>query len=240
MRWGIGDDAAVLRPSAGSEWVISCDSSLEGVHFRRNYPPESVGYKALARAISDLAAMGARPRYFLMALALPAAKTGKWLDRFASGMSRAAREFGLWLIGGDVSQTPGVTITITVLGEIPFDRVIPRSGAKPGDFIYVSGTLGSAQLGLEIVRRSLSRQPSLKKHLRPHFYPRIPISLGRDLARQRIPSAMMDISDGLSTDLERLCAASHVGARIRADRLPTAKVPTTLLARGIDPTELAL
>lgn len=236
---GIGDDAAVLRPHARTEWAISCDSSLEGVHFLSNYPPESIGYKSLARATSDLAAMGARPRYFLLALALPVSKTGKWLHRFAAGMSRACRKFKMRLVGGDTSRTASVAICITVIGEIAPGLAVPRSAAKPGDFIYVTGTLGAAQLGLEIRLRGLSR-PSLKKYLQPHLYPKIPVVLGQELARQRIPSAMMDVSDGLSTDLARLCAASRVGACIHIDKLPTVKVPADLRARGIDPVFLAL
>jgi thiamine-monophosphate kinase len=237
---GIGDDAAVLCRSPRSQWVISCDLSLEGTHFHSHYPADSIGYKSLARATSDLAAMGARPRCFLLALAVPASKTSPWLERFALGMSRAAREFNSRLIGGDVSKSSSVTICITVLGEIPTHLAVLRSGAKPGDLIYVSGTLGAAQLGLQIFVRGLSHQLSLKKYLRPHFYPQIPLSLGRMLARQRIPSAMMDISDGLSTDLARLCAASGVGARVRAERLPAVKVPAPLLGQGVDPLALAL
>lgn len=237
---GIGDDAAVLRPHARTEWVVSCDLSLEGIHFLPNYPPESIGYKSLARATSDLAAMGARPRYFLLALALPLSKTEKWLRGFASGMSRACREFDMNVIGGDTSRTASVTICITVIGKIASGHAIPRSAAKPGDFIYVTGTLGAAQLGLEISLRGLSRGPSLKKYLQPHLYPKIPVVLGQELARQRIPSAMMDVSDGLSTDLGRLCAASRVGARIHINKLPVVKVPADLLARRIDPLSLAL
>jgi thiamine-monophosphate kinase len=237
---GIGDDAAVLRPSMHTDWVISCDFSLEGAHFQANYPPESIGYKSLARATSDLAAMGGHPRYFLLALALPASRTSDWLRRFASGMSRAAREFNSELIGGDISKSSSVTICITVLGEIPSRLAVSRSGAKRGDLIYVSGTLGAAQLGLEIVLRGLSRQPSLKKYLRPHLFPQIPLILGQALARYRIPSAMMDVSDGLSTDLSRLCIASGVGARVQAERLPTVKVPASLVNRGIDHLSLAL
>lgn len=237
---GVGDDAAVLRHSPRSDWVISCDSSLEGVHFQSDYPADSIGYKSLARATSDLAAMGAQPRYFLLALALPAAKTGKWLRCFALGMSRAAREFHSFLIGGDISKSASVTICIFVLGETPSGLAIPRSGARPGDLIFVTGKLGAAQLGLEIVLRGWSRQSSPKRYLYPHFYPQVPVYLAQALARQRIPSAMMDVSDGLSTDLARLCAASGVGARIRADALPSVQVPAALLARGIDPLALAL
>lgn len=237
---GIGDDAAVLRPSPDLEWVFSIDFSLEDTHFQPNYPPDSIGYKSLARATSDLAAMGAKPRYFLLALALPPSKTSKWLRQFASGMSRAAREFGSRLIGGDISRSPSVTICVTVLGETTMGLAVPRFSARPGDLIYVTGTLGAAQLGLEITLRGLSRQPSLKKLLRPHLYPRIPTALSQELAHRRIPSAMMDISDGLSTDLMRLCAASGVGAQIRADNLPTVGVPSSLRSHGLDSLALAL
>lgn len=240
VRQGIGDDAAVLRPSPRSEWAISTDFSLEGTHFRPDYPPDSIGYKSLARATSDLVAMGAKPRYFLLALALPTSKTGAWMTDFASGMSRATREFGSRLIGGDISRSALVTICVTVLGDIPSGLAVLRSGAKPGDLIYVTGKPGAAQLGLEITVRGLSHQPSLKQYLKPHLYPEIPTALGQALARQRIPSAMMDISDGLSTDLTRLCATSGVGAQIHVDRLPTVKVPSNPRLRGIDPLALAL
>lgn len=241
---GIGDDAALLRPSGKTDWVLSCDSSFEGVHFRDGvHPPDSVGYKSLARAVSDLAAMGAHPRYFLLALALPSAKTGAWFDHFARGVARAARELQIRLIGGDISKTASVTISVTVLGEIVPGNALTRAGARAGDLLYVSGQLGGAQLGLELlnlIARGLLRQSSLKRYLQPHFYPRIPQALGESLARRRIPSAMMDISDGLSTDLTRLCTASGVGAQISADKIPAAKVPPALLAVGIDPLTLAL
>lgn len=241
VRLGIGDDATVLRPSAKTEWVLSCDFTLENVHFRdATHPPASIGYRCLARATSDIAAMGAHPRYFLLAVTLPASKTGKWLDLFASGMSRAAREFNMRLIGGDISRTAFVAISITVLGETLAGVAIPRSGTKPGQPIYVTGTLGAAQLGLEILLRGLAGRHSLKKYLQPHLYPRIPIAFAQVLARRRIPSAMIDISDGLSTDLARLCASSGVGARIWSDKLPKITIPPALTGQNLDPLRLAL
>jgi thiamine-monophosphate kinase len=139
---GIGDDAAVLRPSVGTEWVVTTDSFLENVHFlRKIHPAEVVGYKALARATSDIAAMGARPRYFFLSMGLPDACTGVWLDQFLAGMARAARRFGLVLAGGDTTKYPDVVISLTVLGEIARGKAILRSGAKPGDLLCVSGTL---------------------------------------------------------------------------------------------------
>ena len=295
VRLGIGDDSAVLRPSGQSEFVVSCDFSLEGVHFRDAiHPATSIGYRCVARAASDIAAMGARPRYFLLALALPAEKASpvlkrsNWFDAFASGMGRAARELGLLLIGGDITVSPSVTICVTVIGELPAGRAISRSGARPGDLIYVTGTLGAAQLGLELLlerehfvnaasqsaassvpRATSSRRPSahdarqsqnptgqapeLQALLQPHLYPRIPVALAQDLARRRVPSAMMDISDGLSTDLARLCESSRAGARLLAAKLPLMDLPSTIsncychpersegsAFRVLDPVELAL
>ena len=244
---GIGDDAAILSPLPESDWVITCDSFLENIHFLANaHPAESVGYKSLARAASDIAAMGATPRWFLLALALPASKTGSWLDRFSSGMGRAARALGLSLIGGDTTKSPSLFISITVLGEIPPGRAVTRSGARPGDLIYVSDTLGEAALGLAWIRsRSNSPLPNpLPAFLRRHLYPRIPVALGSWLASRRIASSMMDISDGLSTDLSRLCSASRVGARLDAAKIPIVSIPHSLPSRlrraHLHPLALAL
>src|SRR6266699_1619030 len=153
LRVGIGDDAAVMRPRDGFEWVLTTDAFLENVHFlRRTHPPQAVGYKALARATSDLAAMGARPRYFLLSLALPPSCTGKWFDRFLEGMSRAARRFGLVLAGGDTTRNPQAAINLTVMGEVVPGRAVLRSGGRPGNLICVSGTLGEAELGLRLLQ----------------------------------------------------------------------------------------
>ncbi len=241
LRLGIGDDAAVLRPSRGAEWVLTCDAFLENVHFLGAvHPPEAVGYKALARATSDLAAMGAEPRFFLLSLALPSQRTRAWLDGFLVGMARATRRFGLILAGGDTAQNPTVAISVTVLGEISPGRAVTRAGARPGDLLYVTGHLGRAQLGLELVLRGMDRQPQWKPLLRPHLYPKLRLDFGQWLARQRLASAMIDTSDGLSTDLEHLCESSRVGARVWADRIPAVRVPPALRERGFDPAEFAL
>lgn len=244
-RIGIGDDAAVLSPRGRKEMVLTCDSFFEGVHFlAERHPPESVGYKALARATSDMAAMGATPRWFLLALGLPQAKTGKWLDRFAAGMAKAARELGLTLIGGDTSRLAKVSMTVTVIGEIAPGRAVLRSGARPGDLVFVSGRLGEARLGLQWVKARLAIRGRRIAFLRQHLYPRIPIELGEWLAGHGLASAMMDISDGLSTDLPRLCESSSVGARIEAANLPCVEVPRDLPAAlrraRLDPVEMAL
>lgn len=245
LRMGIGDDAAILRSSGRTDWIVSCDAFLEGVHFLAGvHPPESVGYKALARATSDLAAMGAKPLYFLLSLALPTERTGAWLDHLLVGMRRAARHLGLRLAGGDTSRYPSVVLNITVLGEIERGRALLRSGARPGDLIYVSGRLGSAQLGLEMLRRGLAHRPGVSQAMRRHLYPRIRTALGRWLSGKGIGSAMMDISDGLSSDLTRLCEASKAGARVFAERVPQAILPR--LPAGFsrlpafDPLQMAL
>jgi thiamine-monophosphate kinase len=243
LRLGIGDDSAILSPGGRSDWVLSCDAFLEGVHFlAKAHPPDSVGYKSLVRAASDLVAMGASPRYFLMTLALPASRIGTWLDAFLAGMARAARYLGMRLIGGDTTKSRSVSISITVLGEVPRGRALRRSGARPGDLIYVTGKLGRAQLGLELVRANLVRRSGLQDVLRQHLYPRIPVKLGEWLARSQAASAIMDISDGLSTDLARLCSASRAGARIEAQHVPRVSIPSALFrrARRMDPLHMAL
>src|ERR1700730_365378 len=138
LRVGMGDDAAVVRPKRGVEWVLTTDAFVENVHFLlRVHPPDAVGYKALARAASDLAAMGARPLYFLLSLALPPSCTGKWYDGFLEGMARAARGFGLVLAGGDTTKGTVTAINLTIIGEIERDRAVLRSGARPGNLICV-------------------------------------------------------------------------------------------------------
>jgi thiamine-monophosphate kinase len=237
----MGDDAAILHSPAKTDWVVSCDAFLEGVHFLADrHPPESIGYKALARATSDLAAMGAAPRFFFLSLAIPAARTGAWLTRLLNGMARASRKFDIVLAGGDTTELPIVSINITVIGEVKSGTAILRSGARPGDSIYVSGTLGQAQLGLELIRRKLDKIPQSRKLLRPQLYPQPRIGLGRLLARRSLASSMIDLSDGLSTDLARLCAASGVGARLFSGQIPIVAIPAALSARGLDPLQMAL
>ncbi len=245
LRLGIGDDAAILAPSANRDWVLSCDAFLEGVHFlTQTDPPDSIGYKSLVRATSDLAAMGAVPRFFLLTLALPRRYSGKWFDQFLRGIRRASRLLGIQIVGGDTTSNPQISISITVIGGITRGKAVTRSGARPGDLICVTGRLGRAALGLELIQRGLGGSKALQELLEPHFYPRIRLELGAWLAKHRVASSMMDISDGLSTDLSRLCTASRVGARLYAERIPRVDV-SALRSRKpenlrIDPLHLAV
>jgi thiamine-monophosphate kinase len=239
LRLGIGDDAAILSSGGKKDWVLSCDAFLEGVHFLTDrHPADSVGFKSLVRAASDLAAMGATPRFFLLTLAIPVRRTGTWLGEFLRGMARAARSMKMTLAGGDTTKSNAVSISITVVGEIAGGRAVTRAGARPGDLIYVSGTLGRAQLGLDLLvhgnvsgknRRGVSaKDRAIEGLLCPHLYPSTKLELGAWLARHRVASAMMDISDGLSTDLTRLCTASGVGAQIQSAAIPVVVLPAAL------------
>jgi thiamine-monophosphate kinase len=245
LRIGIGDDAAVMASRNGAEWVVTADAFLENVHFlRKVHPPRAVGYKALARATSDLAAMGAKPKYFLMALALPPECTTAWLDSFLDGMATAAHRFGLTLAGGDTTKYPTVLVNLTVIGEIEPGQSILRSGARPGDLICVSGRLGEAELGWRLVQQGLHKKKHYRSLLRKHFHPEPRLALGRWLAERRgatsMATSMIDTSDGLSTDLGRICESSGVGARLYAEKIPVVDVPEELRRIGLDPLKLAL
>jgi thiamine-monophosphate kinase len=238
LRVGIGDDAAVIRPRKGYELVVTTDAFLEGVHFLIDvHSPADIGYKALARATSDVAAMGARSLYFFLNLALPDSRTGKWFDSYLAGMSRAARQFGLTLAGGDTTKSPQVAINMTVIGEVLPGRAILRSGARPGDLVCVSGRLGEAELGLRMIQRGWHKRKKWKGLLRKQFHPEARLEVGQWLAEKKIASAMIDTSDGLSTDLAHICEASGVGARVWATKIPKMKIPSRL---GLDPLRLAL
>jgi thiamine-monophosphate kinase len=238
---GVGDDAALLAPRAGFQTILTCDWFLEGSHFLRDkHPPESVGWKCLARAASDVAAMGGDPKHFLLSLALPRTLTGRWLDRFLSGLARATRRLGCQLAGGDTTKSDKILINVTVAGEIRKGRAVLRSGSKPGDLIFVSGRLGEAELGLQWLRQGRIARHRNRPCVKKHLYPEPRLALGRWVAEKGIATAMMDLSDGLSTDLARLCAASGVGARVEADRIPKVQVPISKRRNHLNVTELAL
>jgi len=241
VRLGIGDDAALLRPRAGHELILTCDWFLEGTHFLRDtHPADSVGWKCLARALSDVAAMGGVPRCFLLSLAIPASHTGRWLDEFLAGLRRASRKFQCVLAGGDTTRRDSILINVTVVGEVRIGHAILRSGARDGDIICVSGRLGEAALGFRILQGSKHTISSRDPRLRKHLYPEPRLALGRWLAEKRLATSMTDISDGLSTDLRHLCPAPHLGALLGPDWFPAVEVPARLQPRMGNPLDLAL
>ena len=217
LRLGIGDDCALLDVPAGETLAISTDMLVEGRHFFEGTDPEALGHKALAVNLSDLAAMGAAPLGFSLAIALPAADAG-WLEGFARGLFALADAHQLQLIGGDTTRGP-LNICITIYGSLPAGAALRRDAARAGDEIWVSGTLGDARLGLETLQgkrlldRTLLRPASARLH-RPE--PRI----GLGLALRGIAHAAIDVSDGLMGDLTHILARSRVGAVIDADALP--------------------
>lgn len=238
---GIGDDAALFQPKLGHETILTCDWFLEGTHFLRDkHPPDAVGWKCLARAASDVAAMGGVPRCFLLSLALPDTHTGPWLGQFLGGLRRAARKFDCVLAGGDTTRRREILINVTVVGEVRIGRAVLRSGARVGDILFVSGCLGEAELGLRVLRKSKGRVNPRNPLTKKHLYPLPRLALGQWLADRGLATAMMDISDGLSSDLSRLCAASGVGARIDSVKIPSVQIPYSNRSRRIDSLQLAL
>jgi thiamine-monophosphate kinase len=238
---GIGDDAALFRPKPGHEIILTCDWFLEGTHFlREKHPPDAVGWKCLARAVSDVAAMGGMPRCFLLSLALPETRVGRWLDLFLGGLRRASRKFQCVLAGGDTTRRDEILINITVVGEVRAGAAVLRSGARADDILYVSGRLGEAELGLQILRRSKGRASNKNPLTRKHLYPEPRLALSQWLLKRGLATAMMDLSDGLSSDLPRLCAASAVGARLEKVKIPHVQTRDLALKHGHNPMQLAL
>jgi len=218
---GIGDDCAVLRLPRSHEALVTTDFSLEDVHFRREWhPSDSVGHRCLARGLSDIAAMGGVPRAAFLSLALPPDLSQKWVDQFVAGLLKLAKRYSVPLAGGDTAQSPaGILADIVVLGSAPAGKAILRSGAKPGDLLYVTGALGSSSSALNRLRDGEKLKP--KSHPK-HFYPEPRIAIGQFLREKKLASAMIDISDGLSTDLAHICDESKVGAVVYGNSLPMA------------------
>ncbi len=213
---GIGDDAAVLEVRADRRLVLAMDTIVEGVHFLAQTSPADIGYRALAVNLSDLAAMGAEPSWMSLSLSVPCADE-QWLEGFAQGLFELADAHDVVLIGGDTVRGP-LVITIQVGGWVERDACLTRSGARAGDRVFVSGVPGEAAAGLALLRLGVADNASFA-HLRRRFLrPEPRIELGRSL--RAIASAAMDVSDGLLADLEKLCAASGVGARVDVQALP--------------------
>ena len=238
---GIGDDAALFHAKPSHRIILTCDWFLERTHFlRKKHPPDALGWKCLARAVSDLAAMGGAPRCFLLSLALPETHTGRWLDLFLGGLRRASEKFQCALAGGDTTRRNEILINITVLGEVLAGRSVLRSEARANDVLYVSGRLGEAELGLRMVRRNEGAASKKDRLTRKHLYPEPRLALGQWLAKKDVATAMIDLSDGLSTDLSRLCSASAVGALLEKVKIPQVRTPDVALKHGHDPLQLAL
>ncbi len=213
---GIGDDCAVLDVAAGRHLVLSIDTLVEGIHFLPTLPTEALGWRALAVNISDLAAMGADPWCFTLALTLPTVEAD-WLEGFSQGLFKLADRFGMRLVGGDTTRGPRA-LTIQVQGTVP-GAALTRGGARPGDLILVSGTLGDAAAALRWLNQSESQDSAHQRFLRHRYmYPEPRVELGRAL--RSVATAAIDISDGLLADLGHICRRSGVGARIDSRKLP--------------------
>jgi len=226
---GIGDDCAVLRLLARggkpADTLVTTDFTLEGIHFRRDWhSAESVGHRCLARGLSDIAAMGGEPVAAFLSLALPRDLAQSWVGRFARSLISLAERHGVTLAGGDTAESPnGILADIIVLGRVAQGRALLRSGARPGDRIYVSGELGGSAAAVGQMRKKRKRKLNPQEYPR-HFFPEPRIELGRILREKRLASAMIDTSDGLSTDLGHICEESGVGAEIEAELIPRARV----------------
>ena len=218
---GIGDDCAVLSPQPGMQWLVSSDMLVEGRHFLSTVDPARLGHKALAVNLSDLAACGATPRAFTLALALPRADAA-WLEGFARGLFALADEQGIALVGGDTTQGP-LNLCITVMGEAPAGSALLRSGARAGDDLYVSGLLGDARLALEVFRGRLSLSGEAFEQVRRAMECPTPrVALGQAL--RGVATSAIDVSDGLAGDLGHVLRRSKVGATLNVDALPRSSV----------------
>ena len=235
---GIGDDAAVVEPERNRVEVLSVDCQVEGVHFDHAFvPPDAIGHRSLAVNLSHLAAMGASPRLALLSFALPASLAITVFDGIADGAAALAAQHRLHIVGGNLTQTPGpLMIDVTVLGTVKRRQALTRAGARPGDELYVTGTLGAARAALEQLREG-NASPIAAAYLRPQARVRI----GTLLARNHVAAACMDLSDGLADGVRQMTAASGVGAAVDGDALPIEPgVREWFAARGQDAILAAL
>lgn len=242
---GIGDDAAVIKGTAGRDSLVCCDLMIEGVHFHTDWtPPRLLGHKALAVNLSDIAAMGGVPKFAMVSIAIPSKVSSEFIDQLFDGLFELADRCNVSIIGGDTSSSrDSLFIDVSLIGDCETGKAITRRGAKAGDLIYVSGSLGASGVGLALLRDGVRLNDSsefddaLLKHLSPD--PRL--ELGRAIGEARLATSMIDISDGLSTDLWHLLDESICGAVIHADAIPIAECVRGYSSfRGADSLQLAL
>jgi thiamine-monophosphate kinase len=239
---GIGDDAAVVEPARNRVDVLSVDALIEGVHFDRAFtPPTAIGHRALAANLSDLAAMGAEPRLALLSLALPQALAVADFDAMIAGLAALAARHRLHLAGGNLTRSPGpLVVDVTVMGTVKPRRALLRAGARPGDELYVSGTIGAAAAGLQMLKAGLKARTTTECVHR-YLYPEPRVRLGSMLGRNRAASACMDLSDGLADAVRQVADASGVGAVIDIDALPIdPEAREWFVSRGLDPVHEAV
>jgi len=233
---GLIDDAAVLAPPAGCDLVFKTDGVIGGVHFFVDDPPDTVAKKVLRMNLSDLAAKGAKPLGFLLALALPQGIGAAWLEPFARGLGEDAELFGCPLLGGDTDHTPGpISVSVAAFGAVPHGKMVRRVGAKPGDRVVVTGTIGDSALGL-LLRRdpAAAGRWGLDRDQQDHLHGRYLVPQPRNAVAEALrahASAAMDVSDGLAGDLAKLCRASHVSAEIECARVPLSEATRAVLAK---------
>ncbi len=229
---GIGDDCAVTNVPDGQSLVVTTDTLVCGVHFPESTEPRAIAHKAIAVNLSDLAAMGAEPAWVNLSLSLPEADE-EWLSEFSLGLHEITEYYGVQLIGGDTVKGP-LTITITAQGFIPKDQALKRSTARPGDWLYVTGALGDAGLGLDLVRGVRQATPSNKVYLLDRLnYPTPRVLAGTTL--RRLAHSCIDVSDGLLSDIKHILNASNCGAVIHVDKLPLSEqmLETVSLSEGL-------
>jgi thiamine-monophosphate kinase len=234
VRLGIGDDCAILKPPPHHELLVTTDFSLEERHFRRDWhSPASIGHRTLARGLSDLAAMGAKPLAAFLSLALPKsiARNSRFLDGFLDGFLALAADHNVPLAGGDTAQSPAnlILVDIILLGSAPTGRALRRSEAHPGDLLYCTGSLGGASAELTALSTSPRKfRTAISVDDHPHLFPQPRLAVGQALLRRRLATACIDLSDGLSTDLAHLCTASNVAAELDLAALPLHPLAATL------------
>jgi thiamine-monophosphate kinase len=246
---GIGDDAAILRTQPNEALIASTDLAIEGIHFDLNFESlRDVGYRTAVANISDMAAMGATPKFLLVALAVPSSASVKSLQDLYRGIKEPCRRFNISVVGGDTSSSKtGLFLCMTILGQVKAKQALRRRGAKVGDQVFVTGTLGDSKAGLQILQRQAKQKNRMapqahetfltKRHLRPT--PRL--AIGQQLAKGRLAHAAIDVSDGLSGDIHHLCESSGVGVELWASQLPLSRHCRTYAAsHHLSPIELAL